>query len=384
MKEEYVKEWMDTYLQLFPDYLPESDYTEKMAELYPGNGRLEFSKEVQDGRYCYRYKVSGKKALSAVYAALPMKEEQIRGLLGQLIETLEDSREYLLREDDFLLEPSHIFVTFPQFQPEFCYVPGYGVSLKEQLESFMEYLLNRVDYDDKPAVELLYDCHTLCMKEEAGLEAIKRRLERKHTACAEKVKETTETKHTAEPKQVVYSTEPVSYLSWIKERLPGKWKRKNDRAEEIEREEEQETSEREERYPVRKLRETRSKVKPEPEPVWLREEDTRTVLLAVRKPKEEARLLHKQTGEIILLNRFPFYIGSAQEYATHALTQDGMSRLHFCIQKRENKYYLSDLNSTNGTCLNGEEITPGTEWELKEQDVIKAAGADFLFSCFSE
>lgn len=363
MREEYVKEWMETYLQLYPEHLAELDYAEKMAMYYPGNGRLEFSRELQDGKHCYRYKVSGKKALSAVYAALPMKEEQIRRLLEQLIETLEDSREYLLREDDFLLEPSYIFVTLPQFLPEFCYVPGYGVRFRDQLEHLMEYLLNRVDYDDKPAVELLYDCHTLCMKEEAGLEELKRRLSRKSVVYSGKTAEPVELMRVAEPKEVIYEAGQPSYLSWIKERLPGKWKRKADRAEETEKSEEEEWKE---------------------EPACVREEDTRTVLLAVRKPKKEAQLLYEQTGEIILLTKFPFYVGSAKEYATYAIPQDGISRLHFCIQKRESKYYLSDLNSTNGTYVNGEEVVPGTERELAGRDVIKAAGADFLFSCFSE
>lgn len=243
-----------------------------------------------------------------------MKEEQIRRLLEQLIETLEDSREYLLREDDFLLEPSYIFVTLPQFLPEFCYVPGYGVRFRDQLEHLMEYLLNRVDYDDKPAVELLYDCHTLCMKEEAGLEELKRRLSRKSVVYSGKTAEPVELMRVAEPKEVIYEAGQPSYLSWIKERLPGKWKRKADRAEETEKSEEEEWKE---------------------EPACVREEDTRTVLLAVRKPKKEAQLLYEQTGEIILLTKFPFYVGSAKEYATYAIPQDGISRLHFCIQKRK-------------------------------------------------
>ena len=34
-------------------------------------------------------------------------------------------------------------------------------------EGLFEYMLNRVDYEDKAAVELLYDCHTICMKNKA-------------------------------------------------------------------------------------------------------------------------------------------------------------------------------------------------------------------------
>ena len=102
----------------------------------------------------------------------------IRSILKQLFETLENGREYLLCEEDFVLSPNYIFATFPQMELEFCYVPGYGVPLREQLEGLFEYLLNRVDYEDKSAVNLLYDCYMFCMKEKGGLVEIKKRLEK--------------------------------------------------------------------------------------------------------------------------------------------------------------------------------------------------------------
>ena len=149
MQAEYKKEWMDTYLWILPEHQIEDNYIEKMLLHNQGEGRLEFSKQQKEGEEYYCYKITGKKALNSVYSMMTIGERQIRGILQQLFATLESGKEYLLVEEDFVLSPSYIFATFPQMEMELCYVPGYNIPLKEQLEGLFEYLLNRVDYDDK-------------------------------------------------------------------------------------------------------------------------------------------------------------------------------------------------------------------------------------------
>ena len=43
-----------------------------------------------------------------------------------------------------------------------------------------------------------------------------------------------------------------------------------------------------------------------------------------------------------------------------------VSRQHLRIQQRENKYVIEDLESTNGTFVNGKQIRPGVEYEVTE------------------
>lgn len=371
MQAEYIKEWTETYLRVFPEHVSTETYIERMLKYQPGNGRLEFSKEFQDGCECCCYKVSGKKALSAVYAAIPMKEGQIRGLLQQLIDALEDARECLLAEEDFLLDPSYMFLSLPQFTLGLCYVPGYGKELNKQLEGLFEYMLNRVDYEDKPAVELLYDCYTICMKNKEGLEALKKRLGKKEPSFLENVKPQETFVREEVPLYMGSMTgekvksESQSYLSWIKEKfMVRRRKKETDIPRICERKEETVASQVSEEWEKEK-----------------REEDaSRTVLLAVRSRQEQPQLIHEQTGEVIALKTFPFYLGREKEYASHVIERDGISRLHFCIRERESQYYLSDLNSTNGTYINGTEILPGKEHRIVPQDMIRAGTEEFLFS----
>lgn len=406
MQAEYVKEWTETYLCVFPEKPGMEAYIERMLK-QPGIGRLECAKEFKEGREGYRYKVSGKKALSAVYAALPMKEGQIRHLLWQVIEALEDAKEYLLSGDDFLLEPSHMFLELPKLTLALCYVPGYGKELGRQLEGLLEYMLNRVDYEDKPAVELLYDCYTICMKYKGGLEQLKKRLGKedaplldggaqperlgKGAAILADSAFPTAQPFSARMADAALKQGQPSYASWIKGKFATWRKKKEEDTENDGKQGEKDKEKQKEKYNEKYKERQKEKHSPDikmQESIWEaekrqlyeQEEASRTVLLAVREQKRQPQLIHEQTGEVILLMAFPFYLGSGKEYATHAVPKDGISRLHFCIQKKEGQYYLSDLNSTNGTYVNGVEVLPGMEQKLEENDRIRVASEEFLFS----
>jgi len=375
MQVEYKKEWMDTYLWIQSENESEVSYEEKMIQHNPGEGRLEFFRQEQEGNTYFCYKVTGKKALNSIYAVLPIGEHQVRTILGQLFATLEAGKEYLLSEEDFILSPNYIFATLPRMELELCYLPGYGVPLRNQLEGLFEYLLNRVDYEDKKAVNLLYDCYMFCMKEKGGLAEIKRLL----TKGEEKKEQEKEDlmpiarqaprmmppaeSLPAKPEQVRYQeaaekkTTGGSYVSWLAEKI-FPWKRKE--------------------LPL--VAEEPEEYRAEPAGSLTEE---RTVLLSAEKRPEYPELICEVTGEVVLLTKFPFYIGSAGEYADFVPAAEGVSRIHCCISKKEDRYYLSDLNSTNGTYLNGKEVNPGQDRLLSANDEIRVCSQEFYikFPC---
>jgi len=361
MQVEYKKEWMDTFLWVLPDKDSPESYEEKMIRCNPEGGWLPLSRQSKDGEEYFCYKVTGKKALNSIYAALPMGERQIRSILGQLFATLERGREYLLSEDDFVLAPNYIFATLPHMALEFCYMPGYGVPLRDQLEGLFEYLLNRVDYEDKQAVNLVYDCYMFCMREKGGLAEIKKLLDEDMKKSPPK--ETPVEKTFPEPVVIPEKEEkPVqtSYVSWLAEKI-FPWKRRETAL----------VAEKEENYSAKSGE------------LPVQADDDRTVLLTAPSKPAGPELICEQTGEVVPMEKFPFYIGSAKEYADFVPAAEGVSRIHCCISKRENNYYLSDLNSTNGTYLNGKEVVPGKEVYLSANDELRICSQEFYikFPC---
>ena len=56
-----------------------------------------------------------------------------------------------------------------------------------------------------------------------------------------------------------------------------------------------------------------------------------------------------------------------------------VSRMHAKIRKREGEYYLTDLNSRNGTSVNGRMLKPEEEYLLQNEDQVDFAKARYLF-----
>jgi len=56
-----------------------------------------------------------------------------------------------------------------------------------------------------------------------------------------------------------------------------------------------------------------------------------------------------------------------------------ISRRHFQIRCQDDVFFITDLDSTNGTFLNGERLTSQQEWRLQDQDLIGMAGDQVVF-----
>lgn len=58
--------------------------------------------------------------------------------------------------------------------------------------------------------------------------------------------------------------------------------------------------------------------------------------------------------------------------------QMGVSRRHAVIHREEDGYYITDLNSTNGTRINGRLLLPNTSCRLSSGDVIRLGRLNLL------
>ncbi|MCM1192985.1 MAG: FHA domain-containing protein [Butyrivibrio sp.] len=72
-------------------------------------------------------------------------------------------------------------------------------------------------------------------------------------------------------------------------------------------------------------------------------------------------------------------IGKRKEEADIVLEDVSVSRLHARIVKEKEKYYIEDLNSTNGTFKNGLRLQPYERRELEPEDEIKTGRVIMVF-----
>lgn len=373
---EYQKEWLDTYLKILINPEHAGGYCEKLMLKHPKSEWLEVRKEQKENDIYYLYNITGLKSLKSIFSALPVKLAEWKQLLGQIIETLEEGREYLLNDTDFVLSESYLYVNPQNMKLYFCYVPGYGIPLIKQLADLFEYFLNRIDYSDRNLVELLYDCYQLCVTEQATLEKLKEKL-----GWQGEVREETPVSVVRE-EQLPEPEHEESYVNWLRGIFPflnrDKSRSENKSKKRAEKEKEKaditNSDTKRNEWKEHDHREINAKLAEE-------EDESRTRILSVRKEAPRVQLLWEQTGEVIFIERFPFYVGSHAEYANFYCGSDGISRLHFCIKEKKGVYFLSDLNSTNGTYINQKEVAMGEEKRLLSGDVIQAGNEEFVFSC---
>ncbi|MDO5154364.1 MAG: DUF6382 domain-containing protein [Eubacteriales bacterium] len=71
-------------------------------------------------------------------------------------------------------------------------------------------------------------------------------------------------------------------------------------------------------------------------------------------------------------------VGCMQAGCNYLLKERGISRMHAKLMRKNDGLYVLDLNSTNGTYLNGEILESGEEYILEEGDIIAFAKCEFL------
>ncbi len=92
------------------------------------------------------------------------------------------------------------------------------------------------------------------------------------------------------------------------------------------------------------------------------------------------RLIRKRNNQEFPINKPVYRIGKEQRFVDGYITGNtAISRTHAEIVTRNNRYFITDLHSTNFTYINHSIIARETETEFYDGDIITLADEDFLF-----
>lgn len=102
-----------------------------------------------------------------------------------------------------------------------------------------------------------------------------------------------------------------------------------------------------------------------------------TVLLHIEK--QSPRLVAVNGGQTIVIYKPEFIVGRNRETCDYAIEHKSVGRAHASIKCENEKYYLVDLDSRNGTYINGTRLISNKHYELTENDVVVFANTGFHF-----
>ncbi len=449
----YHREMKNNYLMITVEEARERGFEARMLIGNTIDGLLKFRIRKSDNQCQFCYEITSRQPLGRLLETKTISAEQLRRLLLGIAQTLTRMEDYLLTEEQILLDPDFIYVELESFQPGLCLLPGRRGDFPQEFSELLRFLLGKVDHQDKEAVILIYGLYRESLKDNYGLDNLLRWLIKEERPNGEGEKQD----RSAEKPEMVYKTgftpqEPekpemmlwerakddssrnngfirspdfprkaviawiliiplMLIFFWLQKGKEGvhlyvtsgilggtvlisaagvgfsiwKWRRNWAEYMAVQGEDaplkpEDTTMQSEAKPPSWTM--VFSEEEPEYEEEKEADDDsTHTVLLWSRESNESQRRLipENRMTESIVITYYPFLIGKQESLVDCVIREDGVSRLHVRIDQIDGEYFLTDLNSTNGTSINGRKLEANETVKLNVGDQV---GIAHLVYCF--
>lgn len=443
MKVTYQREIKRNYLIIDPETVYNEGYERKMLQDNPVEGLLHFQVRQKEDGIRFYYDITSRQPLMRILEGKKWRAEEVRSLIIGIFGVLERMEQYLLKEAQLWLDPEYIYVEPDNLRVWLCFVPGMTRDFSEDLGKLLEKILERIDHQDPESVMLAYGIYQATKIENYGMDDIMRVMQKREGGEREKtekrvvVQEQAEWTEQQESFQRVCS-ENVSEHS--RERMTGTSKRQELFLEKSRRQESVLERAAEKRGILERLRSCLKKWRQQPEEQDFRvqvpweemfgqeqeeltshsesqsgtgrecvserrsgsgngsmsertsgigrwsepqsgDEYPGTVLLADLSHSAENRRLRALDAGLsdIEIPYYPYIIGKHPHLSDYQIEREGVSRLHLRIDREDSRYYLQDLNSTNGTRLCGRMLGNNEKAEVQIGDEVCIAACCYRF-----
>lgn len=168
---------MEEQYLVLNDVPAEDAFEEEMLLYNAVPGLLTMESGRLNGKKYHRYRIEGMKNLERVMQGRQISGEEFESLFSRIFAIIRGAREYLLREDGFMVSPETIYIKEKTQEVYLCYFPEYHCPLIEQMRALSTWLLSFLDAEDEKAVYNGYAFHVLCHGDGCTFQSISRILE---------------------------------------------------------------------------------------------------------------------------------------------------------------------------------------------------------------
>ena len=362
-------------------------------------GTLPVEKAYIDGGGQYWYNISGKQSLDTYCRMKQIGNEFVERLIVSICSELEILEWNLIHTSCLMLDPELVFITNSNREFIFTLYPGNNTQIELEFQQLMEYLLTRIDHKDEAAVRKVYEIYEKTLEEGYSLTDIRDlitetrsresgRPEEEHrppirpeirpqTRTESRERELLAEQRTIRTESRERESEKKADLrgSILRRIQPSVFFEKIESCLKIIRNRIKETfarGKRKEDEPV--------VVYPEESSPLPQEDIFPTVCLNGFRGVPRGVLLYQGAEQLedIRLESKVVWIGHGPE-ADARIVRDTISQLHARIDRDGDHYYIEDLNSTNGTCVNDETLVYKERRLLKINDIVQFADIRYRF-----
>lgn len=411
---EFVRELNRSYLKITQGAEAAEGYSMRMVENNMIDGLLPVRREIVNNNVSYLYDISGRLPLEEKYIKKEFSAEDIAVVAGFIKEIVCTTERYMLDVNGVLFDIKYIFCGINDSTWSFVYNSGLSSDAREGIKKIFEYILSRLDHRDSNAVILGYGLYKRVCRDEINLQRVFDNLDEfadKDKAEPERLGGGQNTaEYDGEPTlqygqniRTYSGVAPETVNEEKEKKLPDKkyiltWaavtvgasvlaglvlgltaafaacaacvaaalvcfaiKLKGPSWEKIV------TSE------VRLPYEVET-----PEIIVHRESEPEGATVVISSEQRVCLRRVSSSGqageEYVLMEDVGIGSGAAADVI---IKDSGISRLHAKISREGNMYFIKDMNSTNGTWVNGHRLSVYELCPLKNGDMIKLAGSSF-------
>ncbi len=381
MEIEYRRTWNQSVM-LITGHVEEENYELKMLKHNTVAGLLPVEEIQETGDFRFCYDITGKKSLECYLENNALNPVMIKKILENLIHLCREMERYLLKEGKLLLKEDMIFMDSREEQFYFCYYPDKEGELREEFGKLIEEMLPQLDHENREETEKVYAIYEKTREENYSLLNLQELFFKEEENGGEVWKEYEIAGDETEAADLTVTnpqnSQKMDRISSIKKQMLQilekgiSWlyrDKLNRKKKEFSMPE----------IPVPAIRK-----KQMPQKIYPQEQDKNPLSEYTEKAITGARLMYLGGGEErdFVINKDVFLIG------TDALAVDGILKsraageIQAKITKEEDIYYIEDMNSANGTLVNGEILIYKEVRRLEEGDRITFADISYRFLTF--
>lgn len=400
----------------------EEEISSKLEEQMLVNNRinrlLPFQLQYIDGFKQFYYCIDGARPLASIYRQQYMSYDCIMKLFQSILKLMEDLKKFLLKAEGLSLSPEDIYMVSDDDNPYFCYLPGNRKNIMDQWKELTEFLMNAINHKEEQTVVFIYGLYRIVGEENASIATISDYINQQPKTAVIK-------------KPPIISDEPIIPTSKPPEPAPHESESYQSQPDEIF----------EPSIQVKKLvLDKKSNYRPiiithivavtlllgfasfcivqifikensrtyfnnlmgalflmisigislagklkKKQEKEIEDDMEATVLLSgapVNKRSQEISYLKpvERTGEpYIPLEKSTLAIGYLREAVDIWINDKSVSRLHSVIEKKNGRFYITDLDSSNGTYINGRRLDSKIQMKVNHQDHIIFGSKEYEF-----
>ena len=381
MEIEYRRTWNQSVM-LITGHVEEENYELKMLKHNTVAGLLPVEEIQETGDFRFCYDITGKKSLECYLENNALNPVMIKKILENLIHLCREMERYLLKEEKLLLKEDMIFMDSREEQFYFCYYPDKEGELREEFGKLIEEMLPQLDHENREETEKVYAIYEKTREENYSLLNLQELFFKEEENGGEVWKEYEIAGDETEAADLTVTnpqnSQKMDRISSIKKQMLQilekgiSWLYRD------------KLNRKKKEFSMPEIPLPAIRKKQMPQKIYPQELDKNPLSEYTEKAITGARLMYLGGGEErdFVINKDVFLIG------TDALAVDGILKsraageIQAKITKEEDIYYIEDMNSANGTLVNGEILIYKEVRRLKEGDRITFADISYRFLTF--